>query len=110
MLSKEAERAIRFIARAGDPMENSKEVESAVAEDCLELLMSHGYVRDIWDDPERELYQYQECNGYELTIKGRNYFSNKRRIWLRSNSGALIAAAASIAAGAVGYLLGHYLP
>lgn len=91
-------------------MKNREEVEATVAEDCLELLISHKVVREVWDDPERADYEYERCNGYELTILGRNYFSNKRRVWLRSNSGALIAAVASIAAGAVGYLLGHYLP
>lgn len=85
-------------------------IRCAVAPDCLGLLIAHKVVREVWNDPEREDYPGQECDGYELTIHGRNYFSNKRRVWLRVNSGALIAAIAAIVAAVAGYLLGHYLP
>ena len=108
MLSVESERALRDIARAGDPNENHDAVCALVMDDCLANLIAYGYVREVWDYPDRAYYEYQECNGYELTIHGRNYFSNKRRRWLRANSGALIASVASIAGAAIGYLLGHF--
>lgn len=104
MLSKEAEHAIRAIARIANPHGN----HDAVVEDCLVLLVSHRFVREVWNNPEREDFPGQEPDGYELTIHGRNYFSNKRRRWLRANSGALIASVASIAGAAIGYLLGHF--
>lgn len=110
MLSVEAERAIRAIAKIENPRGNHDAVVKAVAPDCLDLLIAHKAVREVWNDPEREDFPDQEPDGYELTIHGRNYFSNKRRRWLRANSGALIAAAASIAGAAVGYLLAHFFP
>lgn len=108
MLSKEAEHAIRAIARIANPHGNHDAVVATVEEDCPVLLVSHRFVREVWNDPEREDFPNQEPDGYELTIHGRNYFSNKRRRWLRANSGALIASVASIAGAAIGYLLGHF--
>lgn len=107
MLSVESERALRDIARAGNPNENHDVVCALVMDDCLANLIAYGYVREVWDYPDRAYYEYEECNGYELTIKGRNYFSNKRRVWLNGNSGAIIAAVSSILAAVIGFFLGR---
>ena len=110
MLSKEAERAVRAIDRIGNPHGNHDAVVASVEEDCLVLLVSHRFVREVWNDPEREDFPDQEPDGYELTIHGRNYFSNKWRAWARMNSGALIAAGASIVTLIIGLVVGHSIP
>ena len=107
MLSVESEKALRDIARAGNPNENHDAVCALVMDDCLANLIAHDYVREVWDCPERAYYEYEECNGYELTIRGSNYFSSKRRVWLNSNSGAIIAAVSSILAVVIGFILGR---
>lgn len=108
MLSKEAEKALKYIAKAKKhDDDNHDKVVKHVASDCLDLLVRNKFVSEVWDDPERANYDEEVCNGYKLTIHGRNYFSNKRRVWLRQNSGALIAAVSSIVSLLVGFALGR---
>ena len=54
MLSKEAEKALRYIAKAKKhDDDNHDKVVKHVASDCLDLLGRNKIVSEVWDDPER---------------------------------------------------------
>ena len=107
LLSRESEKALRVIARHESTDDNADLIASKVKHDCLLQLRKSGYVTLDYSDPEWMPQYGLECDHYERTLLGRNYFSNKWRSWAFKNSGALIAAVGSIVSGLIGFALGR---
>lgn len=107
LLSRESEKALRIIAKHEDKDDNADLIRSLVKYDCLSQLRKNGYVTLDYSEPEWMPQYNLECDHYERTLMGRNYFSNKWRSWAFKNSGALIAAIGSIVSGLVGFALGR---
>lgn len=104
ILSKEAEKALKRIAKIQRADGSGEMVESSVSDDCLRYLIRRGLVSTEWFDELAEDYG-QPPDRYLLTLSGRNYFSNKHRAWLWSNSNAIVGAVSGIVGSVAGYII-----
>lgn len=76
-ISRELERTLRIVAKHESEMENRDSVEGESCFDCLEELQREGFV--VYCDGAPDEHEYSEYNRIERTVKGRGYFSERRR-------------------------------
>lgn len=105
MLNREQEKALKVIRKLERRAINSSQVQELVAWDCLASLVGDGYARWTFSDPGL-LSSGLDEDRIELTLKGRNYRSDRRREWLDKNWPSLLGMAGTLLGIVLGFFIG----